>query len=207
MPAEYGSQPIGPSCIRHEDGSKLLYPRSGFRKLPGHGARRKRFTMRSFLHAAFGFVLLFPSLSIAQFEQGQIAGTVKDSSQAVVVGARVTAIDRRSGLQSNTTTGSNGAYVIPNLPAGQYEVTVQAQGFKRLSDTSVRVDAATRTTLDVSLEVGQVTETVSVSATAALIDSETAQVGRTVESKQITDLALNGRNPIKLAVLKAGVIG
>src|SRR5258708_1576724 len=78
---------------------------------------------------------------------------------------------------------------------------------KKLRASDVQGDAATRTTVDATLQIGLATETVNVIASANMLERETAQIGRVVESKQITDLALNGRNPIKLAILKAGVVG
>src|SRR6185503_2755838 len=73
--------------------------------------------------------------------------------------------------------------------------------------SEVSVDPATRTTIDATLEIGEVTETVTVAAIAAQLQTETAQIGRVVTSRQITDLALNGRNPTNLALLKPGVVG
>ncbi len=142
----------------------------------------------------------------AQLDQGQIAGTIEDASKALVAGATVTAVGAQ-GAQRTATTGDNGGYVFTNLPIGFYDVTVQAAGFKRYVRTAVKVDAASRTTLDVSLDVGAITESVSVTASTVQIQQETAQIGRTVEARQITDLALNGRNPINLTLLKAGVVG
>ena len=152
-------------------------------------------------------VALSVGVGIAQFDQGQIAGTVKDSSEAIVVQAEVTAANLQNGQRSLVSTGGNGSYVFTNLPVGYYEVTIQAAGFKKYVQANVKVDTATRTTIDATLEVGLATDTVTVEAAVTMLERETAQIGRVVESKQITDLALNGRNPIKLAILKAGVVG
>lgn len=152
-------------------------------------------------------LLLFSAIASAQFDQGQIAGTVKDSSDAVVSGAEIVALNKQSQLRTTAATGQNGSYILTNLPVGYYDVSVQAAGFKKYVQSNVKVDAATRSTLDATLEVGQVSETVNVEGTFTLIQRETAQIGRIVESRQITDLALNGRNPIKLTLLKAGVVG
>ncbi|MDQ1473600.1 MAG: hypothetical protein QOJ99_5080 [Bryobacterales bacterium] len=143
----------------------------------------------------------------AQFDQGQIAGTVKDGSDAIVVQAQVSAVNAQNGQRSLATTGGNGSYILTNLPVGYYEISIQAGGFKKFVQSNVKVDAATRTTVDATLQIGLATETVNVIASATMLERETAQIGRIVESKQITDIALNGRNPIKLAILKAGVVG
>lgn len=142
----------------------------------------------------------------AQQDQGQIAGSVLDASQAAVSGARVTAVSTQ-GVSRSADTGENGAFVFTNMPVGYYEVSVQAQGFKRFVRQNVKVDVAARTTIDVALELGAVSESVTVEASGVQLSQETAQIGRVVEARQITDLALNGRNPINLALLKAGVVG
>jgi len=143
----------------------------------------------------------------AQLDQGQISGTVRDPSQAVISGATVTARAVQTGQSQSMQTATGGTYLFTNLPIGQYEVTVEAPGFRKLVRTNVTVDAAARTTVDVTLEVGATTESITVSAAAAMTTMETAQIGRTVEGRQITDLALNGRNPYNMAMLKAGVVG
>ncbi|MEJ7665586.1 MAG: TonB-dependent receptor [Hymenobacter sp.] len=141
-----------------------------------------------------------------QLDQGQISGTVQDASTASVAGASVTAVSAQ-GVSVSAKTGENGSYVLTNLPVGMYDLTVQTPGFKQAVRSQVKVDAAARTTIDILLEVGALTESVTVTASSVQIQRETAQMGRTVEARQITDLALNGRNPINLTLLKAGVVG
>ena len=150
--------------------------------------------------------LFLPLPIFAQLDQGQIAGTIQDSSLASVAKATITAVSVQ-GVSRTTESGENGAYVLTNMPVGIYEVSIQAAGFKKYVKTNVKVDVAARTTLDVSLEVGAVTESITVAGSAVQIQQETAQMGRIVESRQITDIALNGRNPINLTLLKAGVVG
>ena len=144
--------------------------------------------------------------AFAQQDQGQIAGTVLDASKASVFSARVTATSNQGVSRSADTTDS-GSYVLTNLPVGLYDISIQAAGFKRFTRTGVKVDVASRTTVDVTLDLGAVSESVTVAATGVQLSQETAQIGRVVEARQITDLALNGRNPINLALLKAGVVG
>ncbi|MSV27888.1 MAG: carboxypeptidase regulatory-like domain-containing protein [Bryobacterales bacterium] len=150
---------------------------------------------------------LLSSLPVAaQLDQGQISGTVQDSSQSSVGGATITAVSGQ-GITRTAESASNGSYILTNMQAGNYEVTVQAAGFKKFVRTNVKVDVAARTTIDATLDLGAVTESVTVEASSVQIARETAQIGRTVEARQITDLALNGRNPINLTLLKAGVVG
>ena len=160
-------------------------------------------TKTLFLASLLGLVAI-PVLG--QQDQGQIAGTVLDASSASVTRARVTATSIQ-GVSRSVDTGENGSYVLTNLPVGLYDVSVQAAGFKRFTRTGVKVDIAARSTVDVNLELGAVSESITVEATGVQLSQETAQIGRVVEARQITDLALNGRNPINLALLKAGVVG
>ncbi len=102
--------------------------------------------------------------AFGQQDQGQIAGTVLDASSASVTGARVTATSIQ-GVARSVDTGENGSYVLTNLPVGLYDVSVQAAGFKRVTRTGVKVDVAARSTVDVSLELGAVTESITVEAT------------------------------------------
>lgn len=144
---------------------------------------------------------------LAQFDTGQIAGFVRDSSQSIITGASVIARNENTGEQRQTTTNSTGYYVIPNLVVGTYSISAESAGFKKTIQTGIGVSSAIRLSVDMELTVGAVTETVEVKATAGLIQAESAVVGRTIDSKQVADLTLNGRNPIYLALLKPGVRG
>jgi hypothetical protein len=143
----------------------------------------------------------------AQFDTGQIAGYVRDASQAVVAGATVTVTNQGNGDQRTIATNANGYYVISNLQVGTYTVSAELTGFKKTVQSGIVLDSAAKVNVDLALTVGQITESVEVSATATQIQTETAQVGRVVDTKQIQDLTLNGRNPIYLALLKPGVSG
>ena len=150
-------------------------------------------------------LLLFASavsLLKAQFDSGQIAGYVRDASQAVVTGAAVTVTNQGNGEQRQTTTNANGYYVFPNLAVGTYTVSAELAGFKKTLQSGIVLDSAAKLNIDLALTIGAVTETVEVQASAAQIQTESAQVGRVVYAKQIQDMTLNGRNPIYLALLK-----
>ena len=143
----------------------------------------------------------------AQFDTGQIAGYVRDASQAVVTGASVTVINQGNGDQRQTSTNANGYYVFPYLPVGTYTVSAEQSGFKKSVQTGIALDSASKLNIDLLLTVGAVTESVEVQANAAQVQTESATVGRVVDSTQIAKMTLNGRNPIYLALLKPGVIG
>src|SRR5947207_3864519 len=153
------------------------------------------------------FGLCFSLPLSAQFDTGQIAGYVRDPSQALVTGAVVNVVNEGNGYQRQTSTNSNGYYSVPNLAVGTYTVTAESAGFKKTVQTGIVLDSAAKLNIDLSLIVGAVSDTVEVKANATQVQTESAQVGRVVDTKQIQDLTLNGRNPIYLALLKPGVAG
>lgn len=159
------------------------------------------------LFRLFTLGLLFGSTGFGQIDQGQIAGSVKDSSGASVGGASVVIRGEGTGAGRTATTSEEGLFQVTNLPVGFYGLSVTKDGFKSYTQTHVKVDAAARATIDVTLEVGALTDSVTVEASTVQIQRDTAMIGRTIESKQINDLALNGRNPLNLALMKAGVVG
>src|SRR5262249_28875209 len=147
------------------------------------------------------------TVALAQFDSGQISGFVRESSQAAVPNAIVTVINAGNGQQHKTTTNTEGYYAFPNLVVGAYTVMAEAPGFRRFVETNIKLSAASKVSVDIELQIGALTETVEISASTSQVQTETAQVGRTVDARQIQDLTLNGRNPIFLALLKPGVRG
>ena len=143
----------------------------------------------------------------AQLDQGQIGGAVSDPSASAVSGAKITVISGQTGQRVAAATNESGTFVVPNLGVGLYSVEIEAPGFRKFVRENVKVDAASRTTVNAQLVLGAASETVTVSSEIAPLQDSSAQLGRTVEAKQISDLALNGRNPINLALIKAGVVG
>lgn len=143
----------------------------------------------------------------AQSDTAQISGFVKDPTGSVIPNSSVTVKNEDTGLERKTATHAGGYYVIPNLPSGFYTVTVEAVGFKKFITTQNKLDANMAGTVDVRLDHGAVTESVEVTGSGATVQAETATLGRLVEGSQIQGLMLNGRNPIWLALLKAGVRG
>jgi hypothetical protein len=147
------------------------------------------------------------SILYAQFDTGQIAGYVRDASQAVITGATVTITNQGNGDQRTATTNANGYYVFPNLQVGTYSVAAEMTGFRRTVESGIVLDSVAKLNIDLALTVGAVTESVEVKASSTQVQTESAQVGRVVDTRQIQDLTLNGRNPIYLALLKPGVAG
>jgi len=145
--------------------------------------------------------------ALAQFDSGQISGFIRDAQQAALPGATVTFTNEATSNKRSTVTNATGFYVFPDVPVGTYSIGVELAGFKKFVKTGVRLSAANQIAVDAELELGALEETVTVTAAQAFIQTTTAQVARTIETKQIQELTLNGRNPIYLASLKPGVRG
>ena len=143
----------------------------------------------------------------AQLDRGAISGFVKDPSGAALVNASVSLQSEATAATVRVKTNESGYFQAPNLVSALYTVEVEAPGFKKFSETHVKLDAASTATVNVTLTVGAVTESVDVVASSAQVQADSAQVGRVVENKQIADLTLNGRNPLYLPLLLAGVNG
>jgi hypothetical protein len=141
----------------------------------------------------------------AQSDQSAISGYVKDSSGSNVPNAKVTVRSEATSFERQIKTNETGFYTATNLPPGYYTVVVEAPGFKTTSKTGNKLEAATPLQVSIELSIGQLTETVRVEANIAQLNTETSTVGKTVEQQQIQNLALNGRNPLFLAMLKPGV--
>ncbi len=157
--------------------------------------------------SAAALLFLSSALVFAQSDTAQISGFVKDPTGAVVPKANLAVRNEATGLERRLTTNDAGYYVVTSLPPGYYTVSVEATGFKKFVKTQNKLDPNIAATVDAVLEVGTVTETVEVVASVTRVQSETATVGKLIESSQIQNMMLNGRNPIFLALLKPGVRG
>ncbi|MCO5353033.1 MAG: Plug and carboxypeptidase regulatory-like domain-containing protein [Bryobacteraceae bacterium] len=156
----------------------------------------------------FMAILLFCAGAVyAQSDAGTITGVVRDASGGVIATAQVTITNEATRFERRVQTNESGFFVAPNLPPGQYSVSVELAGFKKYTTTGLRLESASSASINVELQVGQVTESVEVVASAAQLNTESAAVGKTVEQTQIQNLTLNGRNPLFLALLKPGVRG
>jgi hypothetical protein len=144
--------------------------------------------------------------SLAQSDLGSIQGFVKDPSGAVVPGAKVT-VKNQAGVERQATTNESGYYIITNIPSGLYSASIEAAGFKKFESVNNKLDSSSSLALDAVLTVGAATETVEVSASAAVLQTESASVQKLVTRQQIDSLELNGRNPIFMANLVPGTRG
>lgn len=154
----------------------------------------------------FGALLLLCALGLlGQSDSSSISGVVKDPSGAVVGKAKVTLRNESTTFERQTTSNDSGFFTVTNIPPGYYTVSVEAAGFKKATRTRNKLDAGLPLAVNIDLAVGQLTEVVNVEANIAQLNTESAAVGKTVEQQQIQNLALNGRNPLFLAMLKPGV--
>ena len=149
-----------------------------------------------------------PAVLWAQGTGGRasIAGTVTDPSGAVVSGVSVTALNTSTGLSVTVTTTGSGTYVLALLPAGTYTVTLQKEGFKAESRTGMVLVADESASANVVLAVGSATEKITVSASAAALETESAALTTTVNERSIEELPLNGRSPASLVLLTPGTV-
>lgn len=161
--------------------------------------------MRSLLVLALAAVV--PGTAAAQSDSGQLSGFVRDAQQGALPAATVTVANEATNNKRSTLTNATGFYVLPDLPVGIYTVNVELTGFKKFAKTGIRLTAASQIAVNADLELGSIEETVTVTAGQSFIQTTSAQVARTIETKQIQELTLNGRNPIFLASLKPGVRG
>ncbi|MBS1790337.1 MAG: TonB-dependent receptor [Acidobacteria bacterium] len=144
------------------------------------------------------------ALSLAQVPTGGLRGQVKDQTDAVVSGARVTITNKATGAERHFTTKSDGEYQIGTLPPGEYEVKAAASGFKT-SLSPVRIQVGENVTLDFKLEVGAANETVVITGETPAINTTDYKIDGVVNRKQIENLPLNGRSFLQLAMLEPGV--
>jgi Carboxypeptidase regulatory-like domain len=152
-------------------------------------------------------LLLFSALAWAQVNTSTIAGSVTDESGGAVANAKAVATLAATGQQREALSNADGEFVIPQLAPGGYRITITAPGFQTTVVDSLVLTIAERATLKIALKVGQVSEQVSVEASAApLLEQESASLGQVITRRAINDLPLNGRNYLTLGSLSPGVI-
>src|SRR3989440_2366860 len=155
---------------------------------------------------SFSVLLVMCLAVVAQTGSSNITGTVRDTNGAVVAGATVTAKNEATGVTSTQTTTESGLYSFASLPVGNYTITIEKPGFKTLQKTNNALQVGEPLTVDGALEIGQVSETVTITGGAEQLQSANATIGNVVEQKAIETLPLNGRNPLALLLLEPGVV-
>jgi hypothetical protein len=150
-------------------------------------------------------IALCASSAQAQFDSAQISGVVQDTTGAVLPGVDVTLMNVGTRIERQAVTNEAGLYTFPNVPVGEYQITAMLSGFKPITKSNVQVNAGLNIRVDVSLEVGALSETISVEAATTLVD--TSVIGRTVRAEQIAETPLSGRRASQVAQLAPGVVG
>ena len=150
--------------------------------------------------------LLIPFQTAAQSTTANISGIVTDGTGAAVPGAIITATNMLTSFSRSTTTDDTGAYLLTNLPIGQYQVIAEKEGFRKYAQTGITLAVEQNARVNVALTVGSVTESVNVTAQVADVDTRSAVIGEVVDRTRIQELPLNGRNAMELAKVVPGII-
>ena len=127
-------------------------------------------------------VLLFAAPALAQFDTAQVSGTVQDSSGAVLPGVDVVLVATATGLERRAVTNESGIYTFPNVTVGDYRINASLDGFKPIARTGVRVNAGLNIRVDLSLEIGGLTEIVQVQAATTLVEVGFAGLGYVLDA-------------------------
>jgi carboxypeptidase family protein len=149
--------------------------------------------------------LLIPATVLAQVS-GSISGTIKDTTGGVVPGVTVTATNVALGTTFTVTTDAQGFYSWPKLPVGRYDLLIQLEGFKPQKRTNVGVDADAALQVNATLEIGEQSETVTITANQVRVDTVSTQLGEVVPALTMTTLSLNGRSYTDLLPIQPGVV-
>ncbi|MFB3826844.1 MAG: carboxypeptidase regulatory-like domain-containing protein [Bryobacteraceae bacterium] len=162
--------------------------------------------MRSRFSGVLVCLLSLAAASLAQEYRSTITGRVVDAQQAVVPGVKIAAAQVETGAKYETVSAADGQYTLPFLPPGGYTLAAEIAGFKKYVREGIQVRTNERLGLDITLEVGGVSDTVTVTAEAPALQTTTASTGQVINSRQIENMPLNGRTPLVLAQLSFGVI-
>lgn len=161
----------------------------------------RRFISRGSLLGAF--LLSIGGMALAQ---QAILGTVTDQSGATIPDVQVTLFNTATGIQMKSTTTASGNYQFPNVEIGLYNITAQKAGFATAAANNVNLVVGARQQVNLTLQVGQISQTVEVSGAAPLVATEMTSHGQVIHSVQILQLPLNDRDPARLALLSPGVV-
>lgn len=142
----------------------------------------------------------------AQVSDGSISGTVTDPSHSVIPHASVILRNTATDIQQTSQTNNDGLYAFPSVPVGQYELDIAHDGFKPYKQTAIKININTKLQSDVSLQLGAVSDLVTVQANAVQVDTESTQMGDVITGPVITAVGLNGRSYTDLLALQPGIV-
>jgi hypothetical protein len=156
---------------------------------------------------ALFFVLALPTVAAAQTVAiAQMSGTVVDESGGALPGVEVQATQTATGLSRFVITGDRGDYVFANLPVGPYTLVAKLEGFSTFEQTGITLNVGASPVVNITLKVGQLSETVQVSAAATMVEGRSTAVGTVVTEEQMTGLPLDGRQPSQLVLLAGAAV-
>src|SRR6266853_876587 len=151
-------------------------------------------------------VLALTFSAFAQVQNGQFDGAVTDPTGAAIANAKVTVTNPATDLNLTTTTNSSGNYTVKEVPVGTHKLTVEAAGFKPVSNAGVTANAGTIAHVDFKMQLGRASEVIEVTGEAAAVNTEDAKLATTVNAAQINNLPLNGRNVFDLMQISPGAV-
>ena len=183
------------------------YPKPGcaFAFLKRREASAVTSHMKSVLHFSIAAAVLFSAITARAGITGSISGTVSDPSGAVMAGVTVSVTSVATGVRSTTVTDGKGFYRFPALNVDTYDVAVSQAGFRPFLESGVRIDANSAIQIDIPLQLGQLTDTVTVKSNTLQVETQSTQMGDVIEGATITSVPLNGRSYINLLALQPGV--
>jgi len=162
----------------------------------------RRFAILALLPA---LLLLTPHGLWAQaVANATIHGVVTDGTGAAVVNAQIKATQIDTGQSQSTQSGADGSYMLPNLPVGPYRITIMAPSFKSYTQSGITLQVGNNVQINAALTLGAVTQSVEVSANAAMVETQNTSVSEVIDERRITDLPLNGRQATDLILLAGG---
>jgi Carboxypeptidase regulatory-like domain len=158
------------------------------------------------LSVAFFLCLSIATLRVSAQATAQISGRVIDTTGAAVPGARVQATNVNTNAVRTTQTSNDGSYVLPALPLGPYSLRITKTGFQAFVQSGIVLEVNSRPAVNVTLQVGSVQQSVQVQANAAMVQTQSAEIGDVVTTNQIVDLPLNGRQATQLIALSGAAV-
>ena len=161
--------------------------------------------MKNRISVVLFWLFLGATWCLGQTTTARLTGTVHDSTGAVVPNAKVTVVNSGTKVKTEATSNASGDYVLSALQPGNYALTVEATGFRKAIVESIELDAASNVAQSVTLEVGQMTEVVEVTANVVNVNTTDSQIANSVTIKDIETLPQIARTPLTLAVFQPGV--
>src|ERR1017187_9484340 len=156
------------------------------------------------IFALLAVISLLAASPMRAQQNATVVGTITDPSGSIVPGVKVTVTNVNTGVAPSAVTNSSGNYRVENLIPGSYTVAAEAKGFEKALRTAFTLEVAQTATIDLTLHVGSVSQTVEVSGAAPMLQAQTAELGQVIQQQEVTQLPLVDRNYLKLALLSPG---